>query len=67
MFERRLVGTDKLDEFVRAVNQGANAEEAFAKLVGQSAGDFKTSFHEWVKKLPADRSLLEPLPKDKKP
>ena len=64
-FDRRLIGTDKLDEFVRAVSQGTNVEAAFIKLSGQPLADFEVKFHTWLKKLPSDRSLLEPL--DRKP
>lgn len=65
-FDRRLIGTDTLDEYVRCVSQGAAAEEAFVKLVGQPLPAFEARFHEWLKKLPSDRSLLESADKDKK-
>jgi hypothetical protein len=64
-FDRRLIGTDKLDEFVRDVGQGGDAEAAFVKLVGQPVAAFEARFHEWLKKLPADRSLLETSDKKK--
>ncbi len=60
-FDRRLIGTSKLDEFVRSVNQGAHAEESFVKLVEQPLPEFEARFHAWLKKLPSDRSLLEPI------
>ena len=66
-FDRRLIGTERLDEFVRAVNQGTSADEAFAKLTGQPVAAFEASFHAWLKKLSPDRSLLEPMEKSKKP
>lgn len=65
-FDRRLIGTDKLDEYVRTIGQGGDGEEAFAKLVGQPLAAFEARFHEWLKKLPSDRSLLESADKDKK-
>jgi hypothetical protein len=65
-FDRRLIGTEKLDRFVRDASQGADAEAAFVKLVGQPLGAFETRFHEWLKKLPADRSLLETMDNKKR-
>jgi Protein of unknown function (DUF1570) len=66
-FDRRLIGTSKLDEYIRAVGQGADAEVAFSKLVGQPLGAFEKQFHEWLKKLPSDASLLEFGGKSKMP
>jgi hypothetical protein len=62
VFERRLLGTDRLDEFIRAVNLGGNAEEAFVQLVGQKTADFEKGFHAWLQKLKPDSSLTEALP-----
>jgi hypothetical protein len=58
-FDRRLLGTAALDEYVRAVNRKAKAEEAFARLVGQKLPDFERDFHAWLLKLQADGSLME--------
>lgn len=59
MFNRQVLGTPELDEFVKAVNRGADPLAAFEKLTGQSATDFDKAFHGWLKRLQPNGSLLE--------
>jgi hypothetical protein len=60
-FDRRLLGTTQLDEFVRSMNKKDNAEQAFTKLTGQKLPAFEKEFHAWLTKLQSDGSLMESL------
>jgi Protein of unknown function (DUF1570) len=59
MFDRRVLGSDGLDEFVKSVNAGGDRLKAFEVLVGQPAGEFEKAFHGWVRRLLPNGSLLE--------
>jgi hypothetical protein len=59
MFDRRLLGTAALDEFVQAVCSGAEPVAAFEGLVGQPAGEFEKAFHGWLRRLLPNGALLE--------
>jgi hypothetical protein len=59
MFDRRVLGSAGLDEFVRAVNGKADSVAAFEKLVGQPVADFEAAFHGWLRRLLPNGSLLE--------
>lgn len=59
MFDRRVVGTPALDEFVRVVHGGTDPVKAFEALVDQPVGEFETAFHDWLRRLRPDGSLLE--------
>jgi hypothetical protein len=59
MFDRRVVGTAALDEFVKAVCAGAEPMKAFEGLVGQPVGEFEPAFQGWLKRLLPNGSLLE--------
>jgi hypothetical protein len=61
MFDRRVLGTAALDEFVKTVHTGGNAFTAFEKLVGQPPDEFEKAFHHWLKRLRTDGSVLEIL------
>ncbi len=60
-FDRRLLGSPQLDAFIRSVNGGGNAEEAFAKLTGQKLAAFEKDFQAWLIKLPVEGSMLDPV------
>jgi Protein of unknown function (DUF1570) len=59
MFDRRVLGTAALDEFVKAVCTGADAVKAFEALVGQSPAEFEPAFHGWLRRLRPDGSLWQ--------
>jgi len=59
MFDRRVLGTTALDEFVKAVNAGTDPMAAFEKLVGQPPAEFEKAFHAWLRRLLPNGSLLE--------
>jgi hypothetical protein len=54
MFDRRVLGTEALDNFVRSMNAGTNPVESFEKLVGQEVGEFEKAFHTWLGRLRPD-------------
>jgi hypothetical protein len=59
MFDRRVLGTAALDDFVRACHKGADPVKAFEALVGQPLGEFEGEFHGWLKRLLPNGALLE--------
>jgi len=60
-FDRRLLGTAALDEFVRSVHENQKPEAAFARLVGQKLPDFEKDFHSWLTRLQTNGSMFEPV------
>lgn len=59
MFDRRVLSSGALDEFVKSVNAGGDTLAAFEKLTGQAATEFEKDFHTWLRKLLPSGSLLE--------
>jgi hypothetical protein len=59
MFDRRVLGTTALDEFVKSVSKGAEPVAAFEKFTGQRAAEFEKAFHVWLRKLQPNGTLLE--------
>ena len=59
MFDRRVLGTPGLEDFVKAGAAGADPVKAFEALVGQPIGEFEPDFHGWLKRLLPNGSLLE--------
>jgi hypothetical protein len=59
MFDRRVLGTAALDDFVKAVCSGADPVKAFEALVGQPVSEFEPAFHGWLRRLRPDGSLWE--------
>lgn len=55
-FERRLLGTPRLDAYVRLMKQGADARQAFCDLVGQPLPAFEKAFHQYLLSLRPDGS-----------
>jgi len=60
-FDRRVLGTAKLDAFLRSVNRGDNAEEAFRQLVGQKLPQFEKELQAWLMKIPEGGSMIESI------
>lgn len=52
-FDRQLLGTRALDQYVEALSRDADPREAFAALVGQALPRFEQEFHEYLQKLAA--------------
>jgi hypothetical protein len=50
-FDRQLLGTRALDQYVEALTHEVDPLEAFAQLVGQPLARFEEDFHEFLKKL----------------
>ena len=59
MFDRRVLGTAALDEFVKAVHAGTDPMKAFETLVGQPIGEFEKAYHGWLRRLLPNGALLE--------
>jgi hypothetical protein len=57
LFERRVVGTKELDDYLIAVNTGTDSVKAFETLVGQDLATFEKDWHEYLKKLQPDGSV----------
>ena len=55
-FGQRKLGTPELDEYVRSLNAGVPAEDAFAKLVGEPLPPAQESFHRYLRALRSDGS-----------
>lgn len=53
MFGRRLVGTPGFDDYLRAVNTGADRRAAFEGLVGQDVTAFERDWHGYLRALKA--------------
>ncbi len=58
-FDRGLVGTDALDEYVRALRRGTAPTEAFRDLVGRPLAAFEKEFREYVRQMRPDESLAK--------
>jgi hypothetical protein len=55
-FGLRKLGTPELDDYVRSLKNGAEAEDAFFKLVGEPLPAFESSFHRYLRALHVDGS-----------
>ncbi len=53
-FNRKLLGTKALDDYVHALKRGANPLDAFRDLVGEPIGDFEKEHLEYLKNLRSD-------------
>jgi hypothetical protein len=58
-FDRHVLGTPALDHYVHALKRGADVEEAFRQLVGQSVPEFERGFHQYLLKLRPDGSIAK--------
>jgi hypothetical protein len=59
MFDRRILGTADLDEFVKTVNAKGDVRAAFEKLTGRPVAETERAFHAWLKSRTANGSLVE--------
>jgi hypothetical protein len=59
MFDRRVLGTAALDDFVKAVCAGSEPVKAFETLVGQPVGELEPAFQSWLRRLRPNGSLFE--------
>jgi hypothetical protein len=62
-FDRKLLDTKALDQYVRAVNRGTDPLEAFRELVGQPLTRFEADFRQYLLRLQPDGSLARLPPK----
>lgn len=53
-FDRKVLGTTRLDDYVRSLHRGAAPMEAFATLVGQPAAAFEKDLHYYLQHLRPD-------------
>lgn len=58
-FEKQLLGTAKLDMYLRMGKPAAYRAKAFETLVGQSLAQFEKSFHQYVLALQTDGTVLK--------
>jgi hypothetical protein len=56
-FDRRLLGTKKMDEYVKSLKRGTDPTQAFADLVGQTPPQFEKEFHAYLQKLKPDGTV----------
>lgn len=59
MFDRRLLGSTELDEFIKATGNGNDALLVFEKLIGQPVDEFEKAFHGWLRRLLPSGALLD--------
>ncbi|HVK08722.1 MAG TPA: DUF1570 domain-containing protein [Gemmataceae bacterium] len=57
MFDRRVLGTEALDEFVKAVNAKRDVRAAFETLTGRPLAETGRAFHEWLRGLNENGSM----------
>jgi hypothetical protein len=58
-FAQRKLGTPELDEYVRSLKNGAQPQDAFAKLVGEPLAAAEESFHRYLRALRTDGSTAK--------
>jgi hypothetical protein len=56
-FERRLLGTKSMDQYVLGLKRGTDPARAFAELVGQTPKEFEKEFQQYVKDLRPDGTV----------
>jgi hypothetical protein len=56
-FDRRLLGTKAMDEYVQSLRRGTEPREAFRRLVGQPLPQFEKAFHQYLLNLQTDGSV----------
>jgi hypothetical protein len=59
-FDRKLLGTKELDDYVQSLGRGVDATEAFHTLVGTPLADFETRFRNYMQQLLPDGRLGRP-------
>lgn len=58
-FERRLLGTPAMDEYVQALHRGTDPVRAFSEFVGQSPSEFEKAFHDYLPRLRQDGTVAK--------
>jgi hypothetical protein len=61
-FERRLLGTRELDQYVKDLKRGVNETEAFQTLVNRPIGRFEREYQAYLTRLKADGTLVDKKP-----
>jgi hypothetical protein len=56
-FERRLLGTKAMDDYVKSLKRGQDPVAAFEKLTGQSVAAFEKDFHRYLSVLRPDGTI----------
>src|SRR5205807_3428385 len=59
-FERKLLGTKALDDYVLALHKGADPVDAFRDLVGEPVGQFEKEHLQYLKDLRPDGTTAKP-------
>ncbi|HEV3204334.1 MAG TPA: DUF1570 domain-containing protein [Gemmataceae bacterium] len=59
-FDRRLLGTPAMDQYVQSLKRGIDPAGAFQQLVGVPLGQFENDFRHYVLKLRRDGSTAQP-------
>lgn len=59
MFDRQVIGTSALDEFIKSINSGTDPIKTFEALVDQPLDEFERAFQSWLRKLVPTRPVLE--------
>lgn len=62
-FDRRLLGSPRLDSYVHALKRGADPQEAFRDLVGKPLPEFEKDFQHYLQKLKSDGSVAGEPPR----
>jgi hypothetical protein len=57
-FDRKVLGTKALDEYVKALQHGVEPQEAFRTLVGMPLPQFEKQFQQYLKQLLQDGTTL---------
>jgi hypothetical protein len=58
-FDRKLLGTKKLDEYVASLKRGTDPLEAFQALIGKKLADFEKDYQHFLRDLRADGSVTK--------
>jgi hypothetical protein len=59
MFERRVIGTPAMDQYVQALKRGTNELTAFRNLVNQPLDKFELEYYDYILRLKADGTLAK--------
>lgn len=54
MFEKRLLGSEGMDEYVKRLGEGADPKAAFEELMGMPLAKFEPAFRKYIQLLQAD-------------
>ena len=62
-FDRRLLGTRAMDEYVHGLHRGTDPVAAFERLVGQTPSRFEAEFQQYLSELRPDGTVARKPPK----